>query len=252
MSLPRSWVDLQPDAIRVEHASPQYPNGQRGLLPDGRQFRYAKAGGTALVAGRLYQSGTPTDLSNFANLAVPAAVAAGATEVTVTNGGTALTENQFTGGYALVEAADGAGFLYQVARHNAAAGAAAVVLVLENGEALVEALTTSSKVTLVPAPNSGVIIHPSPPTFPVAGVAVNDLGAGKWGWLQTRGPAGVLQQGTIVAGEAVIASTSTDGAVAPFALTEGAPNTGAGQQVVGWALRSAGNGNVGTVYLTID
>lgn len=70
--------------------------GERAVTPDGRSFRYVKAGGTALVPGKLYQA--PAEVTNHQNLAPTDAVAIGATSLTVTLGATAATANQYAGG----------------------------------------------------------------------------------------------------------------------------------------------------------
>ncbi len=57
--------------------------GARLTSGDGRVFRYVLASGTALVAGKLYQS-NPQDTTNLQNLAC-AAAAVGATSITTTS-----------------------------------------------------------------------------------------------------------------------------------------------------------------------
>lgn len=68
--------------------------GSKFYDQNGNAYRYVKVGGTATVAGKVYQA--PAEITNHQDL-VPAAAAIGATEVTVTLGATAATANQYAG-----------------------------------------------------------------------------------------------------------------------------------------------------------
>lgn len=172
---------------------------------DGRSFRYAKAGATALVAGTLQQAKAETTAHQ--NL-VAAAAAIGATEI-VTSAIT-VTENQYAGGYLLVSITPGEGYQYKIKGH-AAATSAAVTLTLE--DAIVVALTTASNYDLVTNPYSAVVINPTTATSAPVGVAVHTIAASEFGWLQTGGVANILNDAGSVVGTNVSASNATAGAV---------------------------------------
>lgn len=181
---------------------------------EGNRYRYVKAGGTALVAGTLLQSAA--EITNHQNL-TPAAAAIGATEITVTLGATAVTANYYAGGYVVVTVTPGQGYRYRILSHPAANGSATCVLTLEPDSAVVVALTTSSRVDLVPSPYSSVIINPTTATSTPIGVAVYPIVAGEYGWIQDGGIATLLADGAITVGTNVIASNATAGAVEPGA-----------------------------------
>ena len=103
--------------------------GERAVTPDGRSFRYVKAGGTALVPGKLYQA--PAEVTNHQNLAPTDAVAIGATSLTVTLGATAATANQYAGGYVVITTGTGVGYQYRISSHPAAALNTTLTLTLE-------------------------------------------------------------------------------------------------------------------------
>lgn len=226
--------------IFESETTPSMDLGARIKSDDGRVFRYVKAGGTALVAGKLQQS--PAEITDHQGL-TPVAASIGATTVTVTLGSTAVTANQYAQGFLVVASADGAGYSYKISSHPAADASATVVLTLE--DALIEAITTSSTIDLVLNPYAGVIINPTTLSSAPIGVAVYDIPAASYGWVQTKGPAPVLADGTNAVGADVVASNGTAGAV------EDAASPGA-QPLVGRCLTGAATGEYGMVLLQLD
>lgn len=185
--------------------------GAKAVGSDGSSYRYVKVGATALVAGKLYDG--PAEVANHQNIAVASAAAAGATTITVTLGATAATANQYAGGYIVINDANGEGYTYSVKSHPAADASASLVLTLEDGESVQEALTTSSEATLVPNQYNGVIIHAATETGVAVGVAIDDIAASSYGWIKTRGPVALLQDAsTGDIGQSCAASTTTAGA----------------------------------------
>lgn len=231
-------------------ADQRFALGARMVMADGREFRYAKMGAAAGAPGNLYQSEVPG--ANFDELVVPAAVAVGSKTVTVTNGATAITKDMFAEGYLNVEDDAGEGRLYKIKSNTADAASGPVTITLAVGASIQVALTTASTVGLTKNPLMSVIIHPSPPTAALAGVAVAAVTAAYFCWLQTRGPVSVLGTGTLVIGKSCVASVTVDGSVDPPALTEAAPNTGLDQQFVGTVMEAAATTEYSLVNLKID
>lgn len=196
------------------------PIGTGMVTQDGRWFRYGRLGGSAItLPARLFQSEVPH--ANWDELAV-AAAAVGAKTVTVTLGAQLVAADDFNGGYLLVEDDTGEGFEYLIEDTPAIAASAAGAISLVNG--LIVALVAATTVSLLKHPLDDMIIHPSPPTAAVAGVNKVAMAANAFGWFQVRGLCAVLTEGTLVIGDSVQASSTTDGAVTPFTLTEGTPN----------------------------
>lgn len=223
--------------------------GAIGVTPDGRQFRYVKNGASAMVAGKLYQGKVPG--SNYDELAVPTATAAGSTTLDVTNGATAITKDQFKGGYLGIEDDVGEGYNYLIAGNTAdAAGSQTVTITLADPRGLKAAVTTATTVGLYEHNCDSVIVHPSPPTTDLVGVATHAMPASYYGWVQHKGLCQVLIDGTVTIGKSVMASDGVDGAVEAFALTEGTPNaeiTGA----IGTVREVAATTEYGLVNLNI-
>jgi len=206
---------------------------------DGRGFRYVKAV-AATVAGKLYQC-TPQDATNYSpagGLAV-AAAAIGATSITVTTSLT-VTLNALAGGYVTMAITPGEGYTYRVKSNTAVAGAANMVIVLE--DPLVVALTTGSKLVAVANPYSAVVIMPTSISAAPAGVSVGIIPTASFGWVQTHGPVSVLNSG----GTAIGLSVTPGGAA-------GAVKTGATTlNDIGYCLNAGTTAEYQMVFLNID
>lgn len=210
---------LSAQDIFSESSTQQLPLGIKGETGDGRVFRYAKVGATALVPGKVYA--TATEDTNFNNLAVAATAAIGATSVTVTLGGTAATANLFSEGFAVVSSGTGAGYSYKI-KSNPAQTSTSGSLVLTLEDKLVVALDTTSKITLKRNPYDGLIIMNATAAGGAIGVAVYPVTAAYYGWVQIEGIAPVLNDSTAFAvGDMVSPSNATDGAAETGVLAQG-------------------------------
>ena len=216
--------------------------GTKGVLPDGSTYRYVKAGATALVAGNLYDG--PAGVANHTNLTCAAAAAA-ATTITVTLGATAATANQYQDGYIVINDVDGQGFTYRIKSHPAADASATLELTLQPNTPVVTALTTSSQASLVANQYNGVIIHATTETgIPVGVCDYRQIAASEFGWIKTRGTAGLLIKATTGIGLSVAASDTT---------TAGAGEVGDGVlPPIGYALAAGVDTEYNPVFLTID
>ena len=184
--------------------------GQRGEDKYGRKFRYVKAGAADLVVGNVLQS--PARDVQFTGLAVPAAIAIGATTLTLTNGTTTTTADQFKGGFAVVSESTGIGQILAIRGNTVATSGAALTVTLD--DSLRVALTASSKVTLWQSLYNGVIVSPTTRTGKTVGGAIFPITAGQFGWIQTAGPGAALSDATVAAvGEGLSPSTTTAGCV---------------------------------------
>lgn len=173
---------------------------------DGRYFRYALAGAVALVPGTLQQG--PAEVTGNENLTAVAA-AIGALQIVSTSTVT-VTANQYQYGWAMITTSAGVGYQYQITSHAAFTSAAPTFNI---SDPIVVALTTGSRIDLVANPFNGAIINPTVATGAPSGVAVAATPIGYYGWLQVKGPANVLADGTVVVGTSVCASNGTAGAV---------------------------------------
>lgn len=199
-------LQVSPQDLFVSSTTAQADLGALAFSPDGRAFRYAYAGATALVAGTLLQSAAET--SGWENLTAVAA-AVGDTSIASTSTIT-VTANQLAGGYALITVTPGIGYMYQIAGHAAYSAAAPTIALTDSVKV---ALTTSSRIDLVANPYSAVIINPATATAMPVGVAVTATPINNYGWIQVGGVANILNDGGSTVGTNVSASNGTAGAV---------------------------------------
>lgn len=223
--------------LASDSVSPLHQLGTRVVSPDGRVYRYVKAGATALIPGRVQQA--PAEATGVQNLAC-AAAAVGDTTITTTSTVT-VTANQYAGGYVNVAINPGAGYQYLIKSHPAATGAV-VTLTLEDPIAV--ALTTVSRIDMVANPFSGVVIMPLTATSTPVGVAVYPITAAYYGWIQTGGICNVQADGAITVGSLVGVSTGTIGAVINASSTT--------LNIIGIAQTGIATTDFGAVKLTID
>ena len=223
-------------------ANPIAEVGQLVFGQNGKAFRYVKAGASALVVGNVVQA--PAIDTQFDDMATTAQ-AAGLTTVTVTNGTTVLTGNEFAGGSLSVSVTPGLGDEYTIIGNSSAGSGATLTLYIDSP--LRTAWTTSTKVTLRNL-FSGVIQCPvTTLTGSVAGVAIAAIAASNYGWIQTKGVAGVLSDNSTGAvGSDVGVPGASAGAVGVNVAGTGKSNS------IGRALRALSSGKVIPVYLFLD
>lgn len=207
----------------AESSTKKLPYGTRFALGDGRVFRYAKMGATAGVAGNIYQG--VAESANHINETVATATAIGGDKVYLTLGATAVTENEYAEGYFSINDATGEGHYYKVRSHPAADASAALTVTLYD-TIRVATVAGTSEWSMHHSEYRNVIIHPSPPTALVVGVATTAVTANYYCWLQTWGPCAVLSDGTPAVNVRVIPSGSVNGAVATGVETDVVPQVG--------------------------
>ncbi len=204
--------------------------GERFYTSDGRKFALVQNGGTALASGVLVQ-GPASIGANHTGLTT-ATAAIGATQITVTAGGTAITANQYQGGFATISAGTGIGQTLRISSHPSATSSGTCVLTLEDPLTVATAVS-DSKTSLTLAlygsaygatvATSGVIICPTTLTGPVIGVTVTPIAASSatvptYGFIQTTGFVSCLNQGSTSIGLDVMPSTSVAGAVSTYVV----------------------------------
>lgn len=218
--------------------------GELRILNDGRKFRYAKAGG-ALAAGKMCIGAAVA--ANHINVSV-AAAAIGARTVLVTVGATAVTTDAYVDGFLQVNDGTGEGYQYRIQSNTACDSAGTTIVTL--AEPIRKALVASgtSQVSLVPNPWSSVTQSAVEESM-AAGVAPVDAASGQYCWLQTGGPANVLQAGT-----GAVGSNFTLGAVAgSVSVISATIATTITQPIVGYGFGTAGvDTEYAPIWLTID
>lgn len=204
--------------------------GQPFQTADGKTVVLVQVGGTAITAGKLVQS--PASIgANHTGLTLSTA-AIGATQITITAGGTLITANQYQGGTLVISAGTGAGQTLKIVSHPAATSSGTTVLTLEEPLS-VATLTSDSKGSLTLNPygsrygtdftTSGVIVCPTTATGQVIGATIYPLAAStatvaSYGYIVTKGSVGILNDANTAIGLDVMPSANTAGAVATYVV----------------------------------
>lgn len=196
---------------------------------DGREFVLIQNAGVALVAGNLIQG--PVNIgANHQNLTTGVS-AIGATTVTVTAGGTLITANQYQGGFAIFNAGVGIGQIFRISSHPSATSSGTCVLTLEDPLKVASDATTKTSLVLPPygssngtdVRTSGCVICPTTLTGPVIGATVAPIAASTstvptYGFIQTKGIVGLLNDATTAIGLDIMPSANTAGAVQTYVV----------------------------------
>lgn len=195
-------------------ATAKHPLGTRRELGDGRVFVYAKAGGTALAAGKLTAKNVL--VTNHLNLDVAAAPTAdsgaiGSFFITVTLGATAATVGEYSEGYIYHNKNGVLGQQYKIKTHPAADASA--TLKVELYEPLRVAAADADEFTLVHHAQSAVVICPTTVVAPPTGVPQVVVTADNYFWNQVKGACAILADGTLIKGVHVRTSDGTAGSV---------------------------------------
>lgn len=213
---------------------------------NGKKFRYALAGASALVKGNLLQEAAED--TTYENMAVGTAGAVGDKYLQITNGTATITAEQFLGGSIQVYTAGTVAIgdeytIVDVTGTLTTGGALNVWL----DRPLRYAYTTSAKVNMKRSPWSGVIQAPATTQTGMAvGVAIYEIPANQYGWVQTHGMCNVLSDGsTFAVGSDVGTPSGTAGCVTVYAA-------GTTHQRVGVVRQAAASGHGISMFLQID
>lgn len=231
-------IQVAAQGLHTSSADQLHKLGELLYANDGRAFRYAEAGGTALVAGNVQSSqAQDTDTQDLTAVAAAVDALSIASTTTVT-----VTANEYAEGFILVSVTPGVGKTYKIKGHIAYTSAAPT---FNLDEPVVVALTTTSRLDALANPYKDVVVAATTFVSPAVGVAIHAIAADQFGWLQVKGIANVVADGALVIGEPVIRSNGVAGAVEPVTTTFTV------QGNVGWAQTAVSTTEYGAVNLNL-
>jgi len=190
-----------------------FPLGSR-LLYGNTVYAYGRLAAAAVTAGKCVTHAA--SIAHHFDLTPTAGVAAGETAISVETAGTDITLNQYANGYLYVTDAAGEGQMLRIKSNPAHDHSADPSIVITCYDDLATAITTSSRITLIPDPRSAQIVQAATTTGATLGVTVVDMAASAYGWFSVSGPATVLTSGTLVVGNHAV-PLGAAGAVGPAA-----------------------------------
>ena len=190
-----------------------FPLGSR-LLYGNTVYAYGRLAAAAVTAGKCVTHAA--SIAHHFDLTPTAGVAAGETAISVETAGTDITLNQYANGYLYVNDAAGEGQMLRIKSNPAHDHSADPSIVITCYDDLATAITTSSRITLIPDPRSAQIVQAATTTGATLGVTVVDMAASAYGWFAVSGPQAVLTSGTLVVGNHAV-PLGAAGAVGPAA-----------------------------------
>jgi hypothetical protein len=201
----------------VSSATQTHPLGTRGVMQDGRVFRYVLAGAVDLIPGTCIQS--PAVFAGHQQQAVSTTApisptAIGGTAISITCASCVAT-NYYQEGYVMIASGAGAGFMYQLDSHAAVSTGATGTFNFYNpndANTYVTAIHATSTITLCPNPYRGVVVVPATTaTGIVVGVATYVITTAQYGWIQTWGMCAVQASGAFAMGQMLNGIAATSG-----------------------------------------
>lgn len=205
--------------------------GSKWQTADGRELVLVQNGGTALVSGVLVQS--PASIgANHTGLTVNTATI-GATQITITLGGTAVTANQYAGGFIVISAGTGIGQTLRIQSHPAQTSTSGTVVLTLEDALSVATLTSDSKGSLTlpqygsakgaDFTTSGVVVCPTTLTGRVIGATFYPIPATSttvlsYGFIVKNGAVGVLNGANTSIGLDLMPGGSVAGSVVTYVV----------------------------------
>jgi len=192
-------------------ATQMAPLGHRVAFSDGRVFRYAKAGGTDLVAGKVV---TPSAINLDTNKNIETTSAIGSYEITVS---TAAARTTSEGGFVCINDGTGQGLMYRIKTAVAGTTATSTNFTLYDPIATATVAGTDEAIILANPYLDLVLAHATidAPT----GISPIAVTAAYYFWVQTWGIAMVLCGSTAQTEGSMLTYSTTDGAVSTYAAT---------------------------------
>ena len=222
--------------------------GQLEFGSNGKAYRLAKVGAAALVVGNTLQS--PAVDTQFDGQAVAVAAAVGATQISITNGTTAITADQFDGGTLAISTNSASGTNlgdeYTIVAHTTGGSGATIIYYLDRP--IRHAVTTATTTVAIRKSPWGAVIQSTggTATGTPAGVAIYEAAAASYCWVQTKGVTSVLSDAsTFAVGSLVGPSVSVAGAVGVFVA-------GTARTFVGFCMGAQNTTHTIPVQLLLD
>jgi len=204
-------------------ATPKYNLGFKVESADGKVYRYSHFGDDVNRGVLVAQ-----DLSESSVVDTDNAIIDSASAVTTTDGLikskyvqltlASITAGQLAGGVFITTDDAGEGYTYDIVGNTATNDPATGDIRIELAQPLQVAVTSATDFCIMGNQYSNLEIATTTDAG-IAGVtcATMDVSEAAWGWIQTKGRVGILQDGTIAVGGIVTLSDGTSGAVQALA-----------------------------------
>jgi len=194
--------------------------GTLRVTQDGRKFRYALAGASALSWGKMGActgAGITAAQDDTAQTSYGWSAGDRAVQIVVTTG-TAITENEYAGGYLYInDVTNYEGLILEI-EGNAAMASSGALVYIELADPSPIAIGATAEVSLIRSPWYKTTETGAEEVMP-AGVPLVDVTAAYYYWAQTGGMANVLMNGNVANGTTCVMATPAGSVGAATATT---------------------------------
>lgn len=257
IGVPQVGADID---IYETSSSPKYALGFGFTRADGNKYRYAHFGALSnrgtLVAVDVSESGA-TKIENIgavlANRSTQDNILSNAIDSRYLQLVITATADQFAGGYITITTGAGSGFTYRIKGNTATSANNPVTgnVLVELHDKVVVAIDSNSDIVIAGCPYANLEGITTTDQVP-AGVTVTNNTAASYGWIQTTGMIGVLQDITIgTIGRNVTVSSNTTGAVSAINSST-SPTALNLQPLVGYIVEAGSSADYSIIYLTLE
>lgn len=255
--------------IYATHVIAQYPIGQGCQGAAGEIYRYSSFDGPTapgtLVAPTLANVGQSIKTS-FPS-ATPITVQAEYPILPNTIGShyiegafATVTANQYAGGKIIIAAKSGAGYTYDIKGNTATGNPQSGNVRFQLVQPIQSNLGTNSSIIIAPSMFNDLQSASVLTNWQVAGVTLSQTGQNStsnnfFGWIQTKGVIGALEDATtaIVAGQGISLSKTNSGFYAAYGATGTASGGVQSLPAVGQSVQANGTtGGIGAIYLILE
>lgn len=240
-----------------QSATPKYHVGYMVQAADGSVYRYVHFGATVnrgvLVAGDLSETSV-ADTDNSIIAPASAVTTSDGTlgsrfvEVTIA----AVVANQFAGGKFVTTDDTGEGYTYDIVGNTATGNPASGNIRLELLQPLQVAVDNTTDFSIQANPYHNLEIATTTDIVPVGVSCATITAADNYGWIQTKGQVGILQDGTIAVGGIVALSDGVSGAVHALAGGGTGVTDVISEPIVGYCVDAGDTGGHGVFKINLE
>ena len=269
------FVTLKNSDVKSIYSTARWALGTRGQTADGRVFRFALNGGTALAIGKpvtgpaLYVLDKDTEYNTPVNDTEDIGTTWKSFTVETESATGEIAANEYAQGFARVAvstASNAAGQIFVIKSNDASATSSTdslgstMTITISDDDQIAAALDTGAIITLHHNPYYGVVVSAggaSGTARAIVGIPACTVTASYYFWVQTWGPCTALQDGVVIEGYKGVVSSGSDAGLQTVSKGNATNSTDAqwvtaARPGIGYWLGSPGTDNgYGLFFLTV-
>lgn len=204
------------------HATPKYNLGFKVEAADGSVYRYSHFGAATVRGVLVSQDISETSVVDTDNVVIAPASAVSVSGETLKPGAlgstyvqitlASVTANQYRGGKFVTTDDTGEGYTYDIIGNTATDNPATGDFRLSLAQPLQVALDTTTDISIMGSPYSDLEASTGTDEYPAGVSCASATAALPYGWIQTKGTVGLLQQGSVTQGDVLVVSNTAGAA----------------------------------------